>query len=87
VPSAKPGVRNGHKPRTVERLSKELKDMLREAQFAAKPPKGMTKCPRCGVALVPTRTGVLRVHDDPLTGSRCPASKSKPPVTATKAKR
>ncbi|MEK6975813.1 MAG: hypothetical protein AABY18_05675 [Candidatus Thermoplasmatota archaeon] len=59
----------------VVRLSEELEALLAVDQLRRKAPKGMAKCPLCGVILVPTRNRRVRTHDNPVKGARCDASK------------
>lgn len=70
-PDRKAGARH---TKPVPKLSRELMDLLAEAQRDAPAPKGMTKCPRCGVAVAPMKIKKVRTHDNPLTGARCEAS-------------
>lgn len=70
-PDRKTGARH---TKPVPKLSRELMDLMAQAQQDAPAPKGMTKCPRCGVAVVPMKIKKVRTHDNPLTGARCEAS-------------
>lgn len=70
-PDRKAGARH---TKPVPKLSKELMDLMAQAQHDAPAPAGMAKCPRCGVAIVPMKIKKVRTHDNPLTGARCEAS-------------
>jgi hypothetical protein len=62
------------RPKAVPGLSKALEGLLADEQMRQAAPAGMVKCPVCGLPLAPTRNRKVRTHDNPLTGSRCPAS-------------
>lgn len=61
----------------VPKLSRELMDLMTQAQLDEPAPAGKTKCPRCGVILEPMKVRKVRTHDDPLKGARCEASGQK----------
>ena len=62
-------------PRKAEPgLSHELEDLLLKEQRSQPVPAGKVQCPVCGVVLDPMKVKKVRTHDNPVTGSRCPAS-------------
>lgn len=61
----------------VPKLSRELMDLMRQAQLDQPAPPGMAKCPRCGAILEAMKVRKVRTHDNPLTGARCEASGEK----------
>lgn len=70
-PPRRPGARH---TKPVPKLSRELMDLMAQAQLDQAAPPGKTKCPRCGVILEPMKVRKVRTHDDPLKGARCEAS-------------
>ena len=61
----------------VPKLSRELIDLLAQEQRDAPAPKGLVKCPLCGVPVQPMKARKVRTHDDPVKGARCAASGQK----------
>jgi hypothetical protein len=61
-------------PKAIPGLSRELEDMMLDAQRKEKAPAGMVKCPLCGLILEPMRGKKVRTHDNPVKGVRCEAS-------------
>lgn len=75
-PDRKPGARH---TKPVPKLSRELLDLLAQEQRDAPAPKGMVKCPLCGLPVAPMKARKVRTHDDPVKGERCAASGTKLP--------
>lgn len=61
----------------VPKLSRQLMDLMAQAQRDEPAPAGKAKCPKCGVILTPMKVRKVRTHDDPLKGARCEASGQK----------
>jgi hypothetical protein len=74
APKPRPPARKAVAPQAIPSLSHELEDLMLQAQRGQPVPKGMAQCPLCGVIVAPMRAKKVRTHDNPVTGSRCPAS-------------